>query len=69
MGLYVHGMGGFFPDKCYEVTGYKPDEFDICAVGVVGYWGETDRLTEGEKKKESPLACVRKEIEEISQKF
>ena len=46
MGLTAHGMGGFDGQKCFEVTGISPDEYDVCAMAAVGYRGKVDNLPE-----------------------
>ena len=46
MGLDAHGMGGYVPERCYEVTGLNPDEYDVCAMVAIGYRDDKKKLDE-----------------------
>ncbi len=52
MGLFVHQMAGFHPDKVRELYGV-PKEFDPVAMIALGYPGEADSLPEKLKKRET----------------
>lgn len=52
MGLYVHQMGGFYPDKAKEVLNL-PDGFAAITMLVVGYKGSPDRIPEEYQKTEN----------------
>ena len=46
MGLDTHGMGGFIPEKCHEVTGLSSRDYDVCAMVAIGYRGNKEDLDE-----------------------
>lgn len=51
LGLHVHGMGGFDPEKArtsFEI----PADFHIGACWALGYLGDPEQLSEGQKKQE-----------------
>ncbi len=44
MGLATHSMGGFDQNKAFEVTGFKPEEYNVHCVTAVGYRGKIEDL-------------------------
>ncbi len=50
-GLYVHQMGGIFPDKAREVYGI-PDDFEAVTGIAVGYLSEDENSLEELKKRD-----------------
>jgi len=50
-GLFVHQMGGFFPDKVKETYGI-PDGYEAMSAVAIGYGGEPDSLPEDLRPKE-----------------
>jgi hypothetical protein len=50
-GLFVHQMGGFFPEKVKE-TYDIPDGYEAMSAVAIGYGGEPDSLPEDLRPKE-----------------
>ncbi|MFZ0038101.1 MAG: nitroreductase family protein [Candidatus Acidiferrales bacterium] len=50
-GLFVHQMGGFFPEKVKETYGI-PDGFDVMTAVAIGYGGDADSLPDDLHKRE-----------------
>lgn len=63
MGIRVHQMGGFYPDKAKELLKI-PDEYEPVAMFVIGYQGEAGQLPTDLKKREL-MERVRKPLDEI----
>ena len=64
MGIGLHQMGGFFPDKAkalFDIT----DQYDIVTTLALGYFGEADELEEPLKSREMATRS-RKPLEEIT---
>ena len=61
LGLYVHQMAGFYPDRVHELYGV-PDGFEPVAGIVLGYLGDPAILPEDLKQREL-APRVRKPIE------
>ena len=54
-GIYVHQMGGFYPDKAREVYGI-PDDYEPYTAIALGYRGPTiDHLSDGHQQREASL--------------
>ena len=51
LGLYVHQMAGFYPDKVRELYGV-PDDFEPVAGMVLGYPGDPATLPEDLRQRE-----------------
>lgn len=65
LGLSVHLMAGFDPDKAYEVYGLDSAEWDAVAAFSIGYPGETSQLPDALAERESP--SPRKPLAEVAQ--
>ena len=61
LGLYVHQMAGFYPDKVRELYGV-PDDFEPVAGIVLGYPGDAAALSE-ELRQREVAPRVRKPLE------
>ena len=61
LGLYVHQMAGFYPDKVRELYGV-PDDFEPVAGIVLGYPGDPATLSEELRQREM-APRVRKPLE------
>ncbi len=64
LGLYVHQMAGFFPDKAKEILNI-PEGYEAIAAIAVGYQGDASILSENLQAKESATRS-RKAISEIA---
>src|SRR6185312_10835149 len=64
LGLHVHMMAGFNPDKAREIF-HIPDDYDVTTAAAVGYLGDPNALPEKLKAREL-AARTRKPIEEIA---
>jgi len=51
LGLHLHQMGGFFPDKATALFAI-PDDFKPMTVTAVGYLGDPAQLDEKQRKRE-----------------
>ena len=51
LGLFVHQMGGILPDQARQTYGL-PEGYEAVSAAAIGYYGETDSLAEGLRKKE-----------------
>lgn len=69
MGLAAHGMGGFYPEKCYEVTGLSSNDYEAMAVVAVGYRGTLEQLDPNYQSRESELYSKRNPVEEFTKRF
>ncbi len=65
LGLSVHFMAGFDPDRAYQVFGLDPAEWDAIAAFALGHPGETSDLTEALAQREQPSG--RKPLAEVAQ--
>ena len=63
MGMYVHHMSGFDPDKARELFNI-PDELDIVTYAVIGFIGDRGLLPENIAKMEDNKR-MRKNLDEI----
>lgn len=63
MGIRVHQMGGYYPDKAKELLKI-PDDYDTVAMFVIGYPGEVDQLPPDLKERDLKER-VRKPLDEI----
>jgi nitroreductase len=63
LGLHVHQMGGFFPDKAIETFGI-PEDFKPMTAVAIGYIGDPETLDEKLKRRELE-ARTRKEFDEF----
>ncbi len=50
-GLFVHQMGGFFPEKVKETYGI-PGGYEVMTAVAIGYGGDADSLPEDLRKRE-----------------
>ncbi len=51
LGLFIHQMGGILPDQVRQTYGL-PEGFEPVSAAAIGYYGESDSLDEGLRKKE-----------------
>lgn len=63
MGIRVHQMGGYYPEKAKELLKI-PDEYETLAMFVIGYQGEADQLP-AELKERELKERVRKPLGEL----
>ena len=54
MGLYAHGMAGFYPDKAYELLNVPEDEYEAMAAIAVGAYGDREALPEPIREMDEP---------------
>lgn len=54
LGLYTHGIGGFYKDKVYEALGVPETDYDAICAFTVGAYGDRDKLPEEMQKSEQP---------------
>jgi nitroreductase len=65
LGLSVHFMAGFDPNRAYEVFGMDPNEWDAIAAFALGHPGETSDLPEAYAQREQPSG--RKPLSDVAQ--
>lgn len=65
LGLSVHLMAGFDPERAYELYDLDPAEWDAVAAFSIGYPGEIDQLPEALAEREAPSS--RKPLAEVAQ--
>lgn len=65
LGLSVHLMAGFDPERAYEVFGLDSAEWDAVAAFSIGYPGDAAQLPEALAERESPSS--RKPLAEVAQ--
>lgn len=63
LGLHLHQMGGFYPDKISEVVDIS-DDYEPVIMAVIGYVGDAEQLPEHLRKREK-APRVRKDIREL----
>ncbi|MBN2227893.1 MAG: nitroreductase family protein [candidate division Zixibacteria bacterium] len=63
-GLYSHAMGGFDPDRAYDVLGVDRAEFRIMCAIAIGRYGDPDSLPDEIRAREHPNE--RKPVTEIA---
>jgi nitroreductase len=63
MGLYVHSMAGFFPDKARELF-QLPESLEPMTMAVAGYLGDPSVLSEFNQGREAQIQ-ERKALEEL----
>lgn len=54
LGYTTHAMGGFDPQKAFEVANVDPKKYDVMAVIALGHHGDKSYLPEDMQKGESP---------------
>ena len=54
MGLYAHGMAGFYPDKAYELLNVPEDKYEAMAAIAVGQYGDREALPEPVREMDEP---------------
>jgi len=67
LGLSVHLMAGFDPERAYEVYDLDPAEWDPVAGFSIGYPGDVAQLPEALAERESPSS--RKPLAEVAQEI
>jgi len=63
LGLYTHAMGGFEPDKAFDVTGMDHEKYDVICAVAIGKIGDVNSLPEEIREREAP--STRNSIEDI----
>ena len=66
MGLYAHGMAGFYQDKAYELLGVPEEEYEAMCAIAIGAYGDRDALPPEVKENEQPND--RKPLSEVAVK-